>query len=428
MLSPNFASRFTIGALLLSALAPLRSLPAQDAAVQVDGLVLERKKYSFTLRGSDRDYRVEVPNGTPLLMKLTMPEIDFSARQLSIEILLSAPDGDPRQNTRIGRPVPDPLYLSAEFEDQASRAQLLKQGVHRLQTYVLSPRPAPPEALAIQGELRPSDQPGQYELQTAERAIQVQLGPRRGLMANASLMDLHPHATEVFVDGRLEGDALVASRIRFQPVGDPFARFTPGLPNVLVIGDQTSLNYDRALRETLAGKANLHHPPCNCGGSENWRSLHRWLANPEGAGRRWDVIAFNFGLHDQATSPEDYTDNLRRAIGILKSTGARLVWITTIPEPRGIATSATSQAPEQAPGRTKLQNEWAAAVLKDNPEVLVCDLWQTVTANPTGVFDEWWAGADWSFKYRESVPLAEAVADSILQAASGSATEPAPSK
>ena len=418
------AFRFAVAALLLCAAAPLRSA-AQDTGVQVDGLVLGHQKYSFTLRGLDRDYRVEVPNGTPLLMKLTMPEIDFAARQLSIELLVSAPDGDQRNNIRLARQIPDPLYLSAEFEDETGQAKAQSQGVVVLPSFVLSPRRPDPKTLAIQGELLPGSRPGQYVLQADDRVITVQLGPRRGLLAHASVMDLRPNETEVFVEGRFEGDALIASRIRFQPVGDPFARFTPSLPNVLVIGDQTSLNYDRALRETLAGKANVHHPPCSCGGSENWRSLHRWLANPDGARRRWDVIAFNFGLQDQATSPEDYTENIRRAVGILQSTGARLVWITTIPEPRGVATSAPNQPPKLEQGRAKLQNEWAAEVLRDHPKVRVCDLWQVVTANGDGVFDEWWTGSEHAFNYRESIPLAQAVADAILLAVSGSASEPA---
>ena len=68
----------------------------------------------------------------------------------------------------------------------------------------------------------------------------------------------------------------------------------PKLPRVLLIGDSVSLGYTVALRKELAGKANLHHPPANCGSTKiGLRDLDKWL----GTGK-WDVIHFNWGLHD----------------------------------------------------------------------------------------------------------------------------------
>ncbi len=413
-------TRWLLGVALLFAVSFSSRSVAQQSEVRVDGLVVEHQKYSFTLRGLDRDYRIIVPNGTPLYMKLTMPEIDFDKRLLSVELLVSAPDGDYRNNTRLGRPIPDPLFLSAEFSDTASRANVLsKEGIRRLDSFVLSGRPAAPDELAIQGRLMPGRQPGQYRLENEAQVMPVELGPRRGLLAHASVVDLRPNETEVIVEGNFEADALVASRIRFQPVGDPFARFRPGLPNVLVIGDQTSLNYDRALRETLAGRVNVHHPPANCGGSENWRMLHHWLANPDGGSRRWDVIAFNFGLHDETTSQSILTENIRRSIEILQATGAQLIWITTTPIPRGFPEPRRGSQPlGLVEGRMKLQNDWVAPLLREFPEIHVCDLWQVVADDSDGIFRKWWEGNSLAFDYPASRPLGAAVADCIIQAVS----------
>src|SRR5689334_14491816 len=68
----------------------------------------------------------------------------------------------------------------------------------------------------------------------------------------------------------------------------------PALPRVLLIGDSISIGYTVPTREKLKRKANVHRPGTNCGpttrGVEN---LDKWLGDG-----KWDVIHFNFGLHD----------------------------------------------------------------------------------------------------------------------------------
>ena len=68
----------------------------------------------------------------------------------------------------------------------------------------------------------------------------------------------------------------------------------PGLPRVLLIGDSISMGYTLSVRAHLQGRANVHHPPENCGDTgRGLRQVDPWL----GSGR-WDVIHFSFGLHD----------------------------------------------------------------------------------------------------------------------------------
>jgi hypothetical protein len=112
----------------------------------------------------------------------------------------------------------------------------------------------------------------------------------------------------------------------------------PGLPRVLLIGDSISVGYTIPVREALAGKANVHRPKDNCGPTiRGLEKLDEWL----GKGR-WDVIHFNFGLHDlryiegQHQVPiEQYEKNLRQITDRLKQTGAALVWCSTTPVPDG---------------------------------------------------------------------------------------------
>ena len=125
----------------------------------------------------------------------------------------------------------------------------------------------------------------------------------------------------------------------------------PGLPRVLLIGDSISIGYTLPVRELLKGKANVHRIPTNGGPTTNGlANLKTWLG--EG---KWDVIHFNWGLHDlkfigadpkvladpkaEGSHPQvalaDYEKNLATLVVQLKATGAKLIWCATTPVPEG---------------------------------------------------------------------------------------------
>lgn len=121
---------------------------------------------------------------------------------------------------------------------------------------------------------------------------------------------------------------------------------TPGRPRVLLIGDSISMGYTLRVRELLAGQANVHRPQENSADSANGlRKLDTWLGDG-----KWDVIHFNFGLHDLkyvddkgaltavekgkvVAPPEQYEQNVRALVARLKQTGATLIAVTTTPVP-----------------------------------------------------------------------------------------------
>jgi acyl-CoA thioesterase-1 len=112
------------------------------------------------------------------------------------------------------------------------------------------------------------------------------------------------------------------------------AGFEDGLPNILLIGDSITLGYAPEVRRRLDGRANVYVVPGN-GSSTAYglRNVDMWLA-----GRHWDVIHFNWGLHDLTlldhgyqVGVDEYAANLRSLLKQLKSTGARLIWATTTP-------------------------------------------------------------------------------------------------
>lgn len=99
------------------------------------------------------------------------------------------------------------------------------------------------------------------------------------------------------------------------------------LPRVLLIGDSISRGYTQAIRKALLGKANVHRAPANCGSSATGiKKLSVWLE-----GGPWDVIHFNFGIHDRSTSDKLYASNLEQIVVELEKTHSRLIWANTTP-------------------------------------------------------------------------------------------------
>jgi acyl-CoA thioesterase-1 len=98
-------------------------------------------------------------------------------------------------------------------------------------------------------------------------------------------------------------------------------------------------------RALLKGKANVHRIPANGGSTKDGLAkIEGWL----GTGK-WDVIHFNWGLHDlkhfkdgkmdmaapQVSTIEEYEKNLRELVKRMKATGAKLIWAATTPVPEG---------------------------------------------------------------------------------------------
>jgi len=129
----------------------------------------------------------------------------------------------------------------------------------------------------------------------------------------------------------------------YAPITDDAA-----LPRVLLIGDSISIGYTLPTRAALAGKANVHRPPTNCGPTtRGLDQIDTWLGE-----KKWDVIHFNWGLHDlkymnakgglttpdkgkQQVPPDQYEKNLEALVARMKKTGAALVWCSTTPVPEG---------------------------------------------------------------------------------------------
>ncbi len=108
-------------------------------------------------------------------------------------------------------------------------------------------------------------------------------------------------------------------------------------PRVLLIGDSISMGYTEPTQKLLKNKAEVERIPENGGPTiRGLEYMSAWLG--DGA---WDIIHFNFGLHDLAIMEdgkhqvpiEEYEPNLRELVKQLQATGARLIWASTTPVP-----------------------------------------------------------------------------------------------
>ena len=189
-----------------------------------------------------------------------------------------------------------------------------------------------------------------------------------------------------------------------------------GIPHVLIIGDSISIGYTLPTRALLEGKVNLHRIPTNGGPTtKGVIEIEKWLGK-----RKWDLIHFNWGLHDlkymgkdgtnlvpkekggivQVSLPE-YEKNLSKLVIRMKKSAKQLVWRNTTPIPPG------SKA--RYVGDSVKYNQAAARVMKKHG-VPTLDLYTPSKKN----MKDWMKKANVHYHAHGSQALAELVAKDTL--------------
>ena len=117
------------------------------------------------------------------------------------------------------------------------------------------------------------------------------------------------------------------------------------LPKPFIIGDSISIGYTPEVVASLQDQVFVSRAKANCGDTNRGlAALDSWLGNTN-----WDVIHFNWGLHDlcyrsekskmvgnrdkingqQSVPLNQYIQNLEKLVARLKKSGAKLIWATT---------------------------------------------------------------------------------------------------
>jgi len=144
-----------------------------------------------------------------------------------------------------------------------------------------------------------------------------------------------------------------------------FVEDDPALSRVLLIGDSVSRAYTQTVRKELSGIANVHRAPANCGPtSTGLKKVDVWLGDG-----KWDVIHFNFGIHDRATPLSDYATRLEQLVERMQQTGGKLVWASTTP---------ITDVADKYSAESIVQRNAAAADLMQKHGVAIDDLFTAI--------------------------------------------------
>lgn len=193
--------------------------------VLIEGLVTERKKYSFKVKQGDTEYDVKLASGTPIGLKMNKPWFDWKHDQVVVDNVPFPNDAELKSTKRVAIKLPaKDLFLISRFSDAEQMTQVMSANVKRLNFYLITPkdqehhlptkdRPYISGSLSIQKNQ-------QVRLNVDEQSMPIRLGFRFATMNGFSIMQLEPDKTQVFiagVPGENEND-VIASRVLFQPV------------------------------------------------------------------------------------------------------------------------------------------------------------------------------------------------------------------
>ena len=285
---------------ILCALVSCLSLYAQN--VTVEGLIIPRDNEGMYVRNPDGQFEIEWSKETKVALEVnTRLFKELKGTVLHYQVQAS------KEVLRFTLPK-GPITGIVGVRSKEQLSKMLKEaheenwiGEHGLRLFFGESRPqqiASPEDLRFIGLWDSSAKPRTLTIKGKKYECSLKKGGQtKALLFNVlGTDDCKPFVNRARVLGQRKGEIILAKEIHLQPIGDQAALDDPKLPRYLFIGDSISGNYDRGLREFLAGKFNLHHPPTNCGPSAKGRSsILEWLGAYRQPGRHWDVISFNHG-------------------------------------------------------------------------------------------------------------------------------------
>ena len=184
------------------------------------------------------------------------------------------------------------------------------------------------------------------------------------------------------INDESHAETLIRMRETCKQLSRAYAGQANPMPRVLLLGDSISMGYNQSVKNALDDEAMLFRPQENCAGTTHGcLRIDDWLKIDGG---HFDVIHFNFGLHDlkrenpdgkASNNPDDdnqadlqtYERQLRRIVSRLKATEARLIFATTTPVPEG------EVRPHRDPEDVDRYNEIARQVMAEH-EIPINDL------------------------------------------------------
>jgi len=364
----------------------------QPERTTVSGIVTGQMKYSIQIQSGETVLEIATGPRTEYRQRIVRPEFDLDKKRISCEVAASGTKATDNVNLSVEIAIQTPLYIRGWFRHEQEMTRCWESGgQRRLVNYILTAT-APetfwlpdPKRLDLAGAIESIDSRSVATIRFGDLSIQALLLDRDASVDHGSFLDLEPFVTEVQATIRQDGDLLIADEIIFTRLLDPLAGEVAGLPRCLVLGDEMSLSTLGPLRNNHADIANFSHPPENCRGGENRERLPVWLGPYKSPGHHWDVILFNFGQANLQSTDEEYATMLREWVELLRPTGAKLVWVQTVPRTPSRSIADLDQM--------QRLNKLAIRFFDAYPEITICDPARDTTPEEMKRMEPpfWWA-------------------------------------
>jgi hypothetical protein len=121
-----------------------------------------------------------------------------------------------------------------------------------------------------------------------------------------------------------------------------------GRPVGLIVGDSISIGYTPEMKN-IFNEIQVVRNECNARGSKHgFKNIERWAAHAE----EWEFCTINHGIwdlqeiHEQASSLEEYIENLRFEIDVLKRNCKKIIFANTTRIPKNTPNSRIHELEE----------------------------------------------------------------------------------
>lgn len=191
-------------------------------AIRIEGLVIQRKKYSIRVKQDEQEFDVKLTDGVAIALKMNRPWYDWQNQQVVVDAIEN--NVPPADLKRVGIPLPaKKLFLISRLGNAKTMQATMANKVKRLNFYLITPedtghhQPTEDEPF-LSGELTVEN--NNPHVVVNDKKLPIILGFRFATMNGFSINQLKPNQTQVFLTGtRGKNDGeILTSRILFQPV------------------------------------------------------------------------------------------------------------------------------------------------------------------------------------------------------------------
>ena len=207
---------------------PVTNNPATEKripkTVTLSAVVIDRKKYSFTIDVKGKPVQVKLAAGAPVALRMVKPWYDWDNDRVVVDALLPN-DSSSSEPPRIPYTLPaKQLYVISRFQDKDHMRRIMSKDPQWLSFYLVTPNDPgahfpTSEKPYIAGKLRTTGTDKPASLIVKGMGSTVVLGLQDATMNGFSIANLEPFKTKVMLTGTLgEDNSVTAERIVFNPI------------------------------------------------------------------------------------------------------------------------------------------------------------------------------------------------------------------